>query len=113
MMFVHRVLHSGDPTKGDALVYLVALAGLVFLAWSFWAARSDWREFVAREEITLFIAVAFICALFLAQFNYTDVYWTLAWPFAVAMLCLGAQRLLDWRPALRRPLTGAFLVILA
>ena len=109
--FVRRFIHIGDPTKAAAIVYLVALGGTIYLIHALWKARGGWREFVAREELMLFAAVALVCNFALAQFSYTDAYWAPSWPFAVAILCQIVCWLLRFKPGMRRLWTGALLLI--
>jgi hypothetical protein len=111
-MFVRRLMHIGDPTKTATIVYVAALGGAIYLLVSFWKARARWREFVSREELILFTAVALVCTLVLAQFNYTAAYWVPSWPFSVAMVCQVIWRLLQSAPNYRRIWWGALVAVL-
>ncbi len=99
-------------TKTATIVYLAALGAVLYLLSAFWKSRRNWREFIAREDLALFVSVAMVCNLCLAQFNYTNAYWAPAWPFAVAIVCQMICRFLRMERDRRLLWWGALAMVL-
>ena len=112
-MFINRLMHIGDPQKTGTVVFVTGLGFGVCLLIGLWRSRATWRAYVAREELPLFLFFTLAGSVFLAQFNYTDCYWAPAWPFAVALTCLLATRVMDAGPGRPRLCWAALALVLA
>jgi len=108
----HLFLATDVPTREGAVIYLVALGGVLFLLYGFWTSRREWKEFLSREDLGVFTALGLLSTLFLAQFTYNNLYWATAWPFAVALSCKVTLRLMQKFPDRRRIVAGALVALL-
>jgi hypothetical protein len=103
----------GYPTRGFTVVYLVAIGGALYLLYRFLKTRREWKGYLAREDLGIFTALGFGATLCLAQCTYNGTYWAVSWPFAVAMVCLLARRLVERYPGKERVAVGAVAVVVA
>jgi hypothetical protein len=93
--FVHSLVTIDKPFMAGTVIYLLGMVGVAYLAYALWKARAQWTEFMLREDLAIFIGLGFIGTLGLAQLSYNVIsYWCAPWPFAVAMACYLAARLL-------------------
>lgn len=108
-----RVLlfHIDNPTREGVLVYLVAFGAVIYLLYAFWKSRSEWREYLSRQDLEIFTALGFGCSMVLAQFTFNLYYWVTAWPFAVALACMVAHRLMERFPRRRWPVAGVLALV--
>lgn len=107
-----RILFTIDPTKAATLVYLLAIGSALWLGYSLWKCRGEWRAWLERENMVVFAAIGFLSNLLLCQFSYNIVYWGCAWPFAVVLACWVFERLLQAFPARRGVILGALITLL-
>jgi hypothetical protein len=111
--FLHHLMVIDSPTHGGTLIYLVAFGGVIYLGWAFLRSGPQWQTFLVREDLSILAALGLLGTLFLVQFSYNFIaYWGAPWPFAAAIACLAAQRLMDAFPGCRRLVVGGLVVLL-
>jgi len=90
--FLVHLYETDRPTRAGAVIYLVAFCTVAALVCGLWKCRREWKEYLAREDLAVFVSLALGGTLVLSQMTYNTFYWATAWPFAAALACLAMHR---------------------